>query len=267
MKAKGYADRSVYLELTLIKSVHAWLIAEGTLPGSCRFSLRLRKPEGTDTYCYTPAEVAAMVQHCRGHEDLCWLADVIVALACTGLRISELASLRWTDLDEGRTTLRLTDERASSRRRALGNVRTTKGRRNRALPVHPDLRSVLLALPRFADGRLFHGPRGGLLKGDTVRNILLRDVIEPLKERFPTPPGEIGFEHGRVHSLRHYFCSQAFLGGAAEADIREWLGHRESRMVAHYRHLRGEDAQLRMGRIDFLGTASRTGRPQGWGFS
>ena len=67
------------------------------------------------------------------------------------------------------------------------------------------------------------------------------------------PAGEIGFEHGRLHSFRHFFCGQSFLGGASEGEIREWLGHAESKMVEHYRHLRNEDAQRMMGQIDFTG--------------
>jgi integrase len=67
-------------------------------------------------------------------------------------------------------------------------------------------------------------------------------LIDPLKKTFPTPPGEVGFEHGRLHRLRHYFCSQAFLGGASEGEIREGLGHADFKMVEHYRHLRSDDA-------------------------
>lgn len=69
---------------------------------------------------------------------------------------------------------------------------------------------------------------------------------------FNTPSGEIGFEHGRIHSFRHYFCSQCFLGGASESEIKEWLGHADSKMVEHYRHLRSKDAQRKMNRIRFL---------------
>lgn len=257
---QDYADRSIYLELTLIKSVSLWLVKEKHLPADCRFDLSLVKPQGTDTYCYTPAEVSAMVNHCRTTPALTWLAGVIIALACTGLRIGELASLRWSDVDLRSNTILLTDERASSRRKRLGQVRTIKGKRNRSLPIHPDLLAVLLDLKttgKEGDGRILHGPRGGKLKPDTVRNILVREVIEALKTQFPTPPSEIGFEHGRVHSLRHYFCSQAFLGGAAEADIKDWLGHRDSKMVAHYRHLRRDDSQRKMQQIDFLGRNDR----------
>jgi hypothetical protein len=93
------------------------------------------------------------------------------------------------------------------------------------------------------------------VKPDTIRSILIRDVIEPLKAGFPTPAGELGFEHGRVHSFRHYFCSKAFIDGATESEVKEWLGHADSRMVAHYRHLRVEDGQRRMQSIDFIGSA------------
>ncbi len=55
------ADRTIYFELTLIKSVMAWLIDQGSLPETCRFKLPLSKPVGTDTYCYGQDEVAAII--------------------------------------------------------------------------------------------------------------------------------------------------------------------------------------------------------------
>ncbi len=251
---KNYADRSIYLELMLVKSVHLWLIDEKHVPESCRFKLSMRRPEGTDTYCYSQDEVRAMVEHCEANPEWDWLKNVIITLACTGLRISELAALRHSDVDLGVEYDHLTDERSSRRRQQMGNARRTKGRRSRALPIHPQLRKVLEGLENQPDGRLLHGPRGGKLKPDTVRRILIRDVLEPLKNQFPTPEGEIGFEHGRLHSFRHYFVSQSFLSGSSEGEIMEWVGHRDSKMVAHYRHLKNEDSQRKMQKINFLGT-------------
>ena len=108
------------------------------------------------------------------------------------------------------------------------------------------------ASKRGADGRVFHAQRGGQLRPRNVLAAFIRDVIEPLKDKFPTPPGEIGFEHGRLHSFRHYFVSQAFLGGASEGEIREWVGHADSKMVEHYRHLGRKDAVRRMEQITFV---------------
>lgn len=243
----------------LVKSVQQWLIDEKHIPESCRFKLPMRRPEGTDTYCYSQDEVRAMVEHCEANPEVDWLKNVIITLACTGLRISELAALRHSDVDLNSSSIHLTDERSSLRRQQMGNARRTKGRRGRALPIHPQLRKVLKGLERESDGRLLHGPRGGKLKPDTVRRILIRDVLEPLKDRFPTPEGEIGFEHGRLHSFRHYFVSQSFLSGASEGEIMEWVGHRDSKMVAHYRHLKNEDSQRKMQQINFLGTNESPG--------
>lgn len=142
-------------------------------------------------------------------------------------------------------------------------VRKTKGRRCRTIPIHSQLQKILENLKSHVDGRLFHGPRGGKLKPDTARNGLVRDVIEPLKARFPTPEAEIGLQHGRVHSFRHFFVSQAFLGGASEGEVKEWIGHQDSKMVAHYRHLHDEDSQRRMQQIDFFGSNNPVDGPQG----
>ena len=253
--SRSLADRTVFLELTLIKSVTNWLIAEKKLPADCKIDYHLRKPQGTDTYCYSAAEVAAMVGRCTDIPRLVWLANVIIALAHTGLRISELAELRRSDVDFNSNTIRVADERSSRRKRKAGTMRTTKGRRSRVIPIHPRLRKLFEGLSRKPDGRVLHADRGGALRPNNVLHVFIRDVIEPLKEKFPAPDGEIGFEHGRLHSFRHYFCSQAFLGGASEGEIKEWLGHADSKMVEHYRHLRNEDAQRKMEQIDFMAAA------------
>jgi integrase len=99
---------------------------------------------------------------------------------------------------------------------------------------------------------VFHAARGGRVLARNVLEQFINNVIKPLKSTFPTPAGEIGFEHGRLHSFRHFFCSQCFLGGASEGEIKEWLGHADSMMVQHYRHLRSEDAQRKMSQIRFL---------------
>ena len=72
-------------------------------------------------------------------DNLHWLADLIIALACTGLRISELASLRWSDLDLEAGRLKLTDETGPAQSDRPGR-RELKSGRSRSFPIHPDLR-------------------------------------------------------------------------------------------------------------------------------
>ena len=102
----------------------------------------------------------------------------------------------WTDVYQDLRLLEVVDSR-HKRLRAGANARRTKSGRSRAFPIHEDLRRVLKTIAPTEDGVIFHGPRGGRLKADTVRHILVRDVLHQLRSRFPTAAGAIGFEHGR----------------------------------------------------------------------
>jgi len=92
---------------------------------------------------------------------------------------------------------------------------------------------VLKDLPR-RDGFVFHSPRGGRLKPDTARRILVREVIEPLAEKFPSTDGGKGFRDGRVHSFRHAFCSCCANNNVPEQALMIWLGHADSQMIRRY---------------------------------
>jgi len=190
-----------------------------------------------------------MIDWCAHTPERRWLRDVIVALASTGLRISELAGLRWSDLDLTQEMITLTDETGKSTKHLKGERRTTKSGYSRTLAIHPDLLEILQRLPKQNDNRVFHGPLGGKIKPDTVRNILIRNVLTPLSEKFPTGKGEIGFVDGRLHSFRHFFCSRCANEGIPEQVLMSWLGHRNSKMVRHYYHLHDQESRRQMSRL------------------
>src|SRR6266550_8833211 len=129
------------------------------LPATTPIRLSLPKPEGSDTYCWRREEVENILAFCRARSDLNWLAEVVLALACTGLRISELASLRWSDIDWDKNFIRLTDESSKAPRLRRRKAREIKNRRSRSFPIHADLAAVLKVMKRTADEVVFHGPR------------------------------------------------------------------------------------------------------------
>ena len=175
LEEQGYAHKTELNHLVTVKQAIKWLIDKGHLQGVRHSELKLQKAESEPAYCWRPEEVEAMISYCRADTGLDWLAGVLVGLACTGLRIGELASLRWADIDKESGCLILADE-SGYRRRAGRERRQVKNSRGRSFPVHNDFAVVLEELPRV-DGYIFHGPRGGRLKPDTVRNILVREVI------------------------------------------------------------------------------------------
>jgi integrase len=249
---QDYAPASEYLELTTLKQAMKWLAEDKLIPSTCLFAMHLEKPKGTTTYCYQREEVDAMVEHCFAQPALNWLGEVIIALATTGLRISELASLRWDDFDFAANAIRLTDTRHRAVKTERDKASATKSHRDRSLPMRPELRTVLETKTRHKDGRVFHGPLGGVLKPDTIRNILIREVLEPLAERFPPAPGRKSFRDGRLHSFRHYFCSMSATNNVPEQILMSWLGHQDSKMVRHYYHLHDAPSQAHMARTEFI---------------
>jgi integrase len=256
LQADGYAYATQYLELTTLKQIVNFLIESKRLPASHKIHLPMSKAQGTTTYCWRKEEVRAILDYCRTKSELNWLGDIIVALACTGLRISELAALRWTDIDRQRNLVRLTDESTKPKKGNQRKRREIKSGRDRAFPLHDELVRVLDGIKPAADGLVFHGPLGGKVKPDTIRNILIKDVLTPLASKFPAADGETGFADGRLHSFRHYFCSTCANDSVPEQVVKEWLGHSDSKMVKHYYHLHQDEAQRQMKRLDFFGGAN-----------
>ncbi|MEW4529428.1 site-specific integrase [Maioricimonas sp. JC845] len=250
LDGESYAYATEYLELNTIKQVLKFLVESGNLPAACAFRYPLRKPDGTDTYCWRREEVEAIIAHCNAIE-LQWLQQIVIALATTGLRIGELATLRWSDIDFEHKKITLTDE-STLRNKPAQSRRRTKTGHSRSLPIHERLMNVLTAMERSSDGLVFHGPLGGRVKADTLRRILVRDVLTPLEGRFPSSRDEVGFKDGRLHSFRHYFCSTCANSGTPERVLMQWLGHRSSRMVRRYYHLHDDESRRQMDQIEII---------------
>jgi len=164
--------------------------------------------------------------------------------------------LRWTDIDFESNVIKLIDETAKAVRGR--KTRQIKNRRSRSFPIHEDLLGILKQAERHSDGRVFHGPRDGALSPDVARRTLIKEVLAPLADQFPTPAGETGFADGRLHSFRHYFCSTCANTGVPEQVVMRWLGHRDSLMVRHYYHLHDDEAQRQMQRVNFVGDSATT---------
>ena len=100
-------------------------------------------------------------------------------------------------------------------------------------------------------GYLILSVRGEKADPNRLRDQFVKRVINELKKEFPHAKGEQGFAHGRFHSFRHFFVSEAFVNGVAETDIRDWVGHRDSQVIERYRHLRRSHSKQMINEINF----------------
>jgi len=253
LRDEEFAPATLYLEINTLKQIVKWLIGEGQLPETAKIKLAVKKIGDSDRFCYRPEQVNAILEHAFGDPDLHWLGNAVVGLVYTGLRIGELAQLRWAAIDLDQKVVRIIDNSGSMAKADDLVQMSTKTHRSRTLPIHPELLRVLETMPRHPDGRVFHGVQGGVLKPDTLRRALIAYVLTPLKDKFPGQPGFRSFTDGRLHSFRHFFCSKCAADGVPEQVVMRWLGHSTSRMVQHYYHLHDEESQRQMSKLTSVG--------------
>jgi integrase len=218
------------------------------LPEAFRIKLRLRKPQGTSTRCWTETQIGTVLDYCRTHPQLKWLGDVILMMALTGLRISEVRDLRWTDLDIENGVFCIEDETAG-RQNSGETRRTLKGGRGRSFPIHDRL-LPMLETRRASSGPVFTGPLGGRLKPDLVRRKLIEKILEAIAKATEDPQSAAEFRKLRPHGLRHFFCSLCCSRNVPEQLVMRWLGHRDSEMVRHYYHVHDQEALRQMQRLN-----------------
>ena len=169
------------------------------------------------------SEAAAVVET-TGREGALGVRDraLLELLYATGLRVSELVSLRLEDLD------------LSARQ-----VRTVgKGRKERVVPFGQPAAAALGAwlrarasfAPAARDAEIvFLNARAGRLTDRSVRRVLDRAVAEAGVSRHASP-----------HALRHSFATHLLAAGADLRSIQELLGHASLSTTQRYTHLDAE---------------------------
>lgn len=162
----------------------------------------------------TPAEVTQLMQAARhvgrhGHRD----TTLILLMYRHGLRVSEVASLRWESIDL---------------KTALLHVRRLKHGVAATHPLHgPELRALRKlqhASPELT--YVFLSERGSPLSDRTIRHMLLRAGIDA-QLPFPIHP----------HMLRHACGFYLANKGIDTRAIQQYLGHRHIQHTVRYTEL------------------------------
>jgi integrase len=180
----------------------------------CRFGLL--KAVTRDMEWYEPAEYRRLV---KGAAKVDWRVHLAILLGgSAGLRRGEILALRWGDVDLERKQLHVQN--------ALWykHESTPKGNRGRLVPLTDELVTALRANRHLGERVLF---------ADT--GPLTRTVLQTWLRRARRAAGMP--DSGRVHILRHTFCSHLALAGASAKAIQELAGHAELSTTMKYMHL------------------------------
>ncbi len=152
-----------------------------------------------------------------------WRAFFLTALR-TGLRLGELAALRWEDVD-------LTRGLVNVRRSYSHGVETKpKGGKSRSVPMSAQLLLTLKEHRLAAGGRerVFVSEDGALLDSNRVKHAFWAGIKAA------------GVKRIRLHDLRHSFASQLVIAGTSLFKVQALLGHQDPKMTQRYAHLSPE---------------------------
>jgi integrase len=149
-------------------------------------------------------------------------AYLLVLLAGeAGLRLGEVVALEQTDVDFARNVIQV--QRAEWR----GVVDRPKGGRTRLVPMTTRLAVALQEHRHLRGARVLYSPA----TGEQINQSWCQATMELVERR-------AGYEaKGRVHKLRHTFCTRLAMAGVPPRTIQALAGHVSIETTMRYMHV------------------------------
>ncbi len=220
LKEKGMAPRSIRRAQSAVRTYFRFLSMEGVVEVDPTDRLESPQVDRSLPDVLSQLEVGRVLESPDSTHPLYWRDRAILEfLYATGVRVSELVSLRITslDLEEGFAKI-------------FG-----KGSKERLVPVGgPGLRTLKRYLrdlrPNLdqgnGEGLVFLNARGKPIRRKSVWEIVKRAAIRAGIARAVSP-----------HTIRHTFATHLVEGGADLAAVQELLGHADISTTQIYTHL------------------------------
>jgi len=143
-----------------------------------------------------------------------WAKPLVIVAIETGMRRGELLSLKWENVHLSRSYVHLPD---------------TKNGNARDVPLSALAKETLAELPRDISGCIFpiHFEALKSLWNRICRKLDIKDL--------------------RFHDLRHEATSRFFERGLNVIEVATITGHKDTKMLSRYTHLRAEDLSRKLG--------------------
>jgi integrase len=187
--------------LALIRRVFNWAVERGYLENNPISGIKPYKENPGRTRWLRHEEAERLLMECEKIPRL-YMFTAIALL--TGMRLGEIESLRWGDIDLERGTIRIPDSKTGQAR---------------IIPLEEPLKRILETWPKT----------GELVLGKFTH-----------KKAFMGAVKRAGLSDFRFHDLRHTYASWKVMAGVDLRTIAGLLGHRTLAMVMRYSHLAPE---------------------------
>jgi len=203
---------TVNRDITLLKAIMNWAVKKGLLNENPVRQVKKMEETGERRPELSGDDEERLIEACPN-----WLKPVVIIAIYTGMRMGEILSLRWKDVDLKKGSIAIRGE-------------TTKTRKGRSIPMTARVREIVEALPRglHGDMPLFPSGKGHERRVGKVSG-KFGEVIKKLKGQF----GGI-WEDFRFHDLRHVFATRLIERGVNIRVIQGLLGHKTLAMIIRY---------------------------------
>ncbi|MGB9236083.1 MAG: tyrosine-type recombinase/integrase [Terriglobales bacterium] len=222
MREAGLKPSSINCRLRSINAYLKW-------SGSALKVPKLKEPQKI-VATYSPKDIAVFIAYKPKHYCEQRLQCLLLTLADTGTRISELLGLRWEDVNFDYLLITVKG----------------KGDKSRTIPFSLELRRYLYRLQQKSKHSPVFAARNGNRLGR--RNVLrdLKNLCERLRVNMP---------ERALHAFRHSFAVNYLRRGGSVFHLQKALGHSSLEMTRRYANLMTEDLQKIHQKVSLLSAA------------
>jgi integrase len=194
------ANATINRELALLKHLFSLAIKWDYVDSNPVKGVKFLK-ENMKERILTPDEIQALLEEANDN-----LRPIIMTALCTGMRMGEILSLKWSNVNL---------------RAGFLQVEHSKNGKMRKIPISSALTETLNNVNK-GNGEYVFMNRG--------------KPIKSMQEAWENALKRGGIKNCRFHDLRHTFATYALYNGADLVSIRDILGHSDIRMTARYAH-------------------------------
>ncbi len=219
---KGKKERTVNFELDMLSNLFKRLMEKDYLNYNPLSKVkRLQEPYKEERW-FTEEEIRKIFEIAKSERTRINWYVIFATYYYTGMRKRELMSLRKGDIDFDKGIILIRHKEGFK----------PKTDRPRAIPIHPELVSILRLLRPF-------GPRNDQGDGDFVfvnsrgkpfSNDAIRQKLKKLCRK-------AGIKPGKLHSFRHTWTAHSIMKGCPSDVVQAIGGWKEKDMIERYKHL------------------------------
>lgn len=222
MIKKGRSAATVKYCLALVSQLWNLARREGIVNEDCPTKkVKLPKKDNQRQRFLNPEEARQLLDELKARSYVAYAMAVISLFA--GLRFSEVAALKWEDVNLDENILLIKDP---------------KSKRNRYAHILKEMKEVLINHSQGQKrGLVFQSRNGGQIARPS--KTFSRIANEMFNEDIDDPRQKVVF-----HTLRHTFASWLVQGGEELYKVKELMGHADLKMTQRYSHLAPEGLKI-----------------------